>query len=184
MCIFQYRSHKITSIHDCLCLKSAYAIADCVLLLPFASILCAWLSFPITFSRKFDVLDSRRLGLRLLMSTCLRIRPSVLSAPVIIGDKLRLGAVLVLIIRPLLGDLATWSLVLRLADFNFTLRSISKETTGPFGPGIVFLLFSWNVHISFFKLVRRERKVLQSCSDSTSSSMKWIPFIFHYRCFK
>lgn len=66
-----------------------------------------------------------------------------------IGDKLRLGAVRVLSIRPLLGDLDIWSLVLRLADFNFTLRSMSKETTGPFGPGIVFLLFSWNENLSF-----------------------------------
>lgn len=95
------------------------------------------------FSRKLDEFVNRRRG-RLLISTCFRIRLNELSVPFMIGDKLRLGAVRVLSIRPLLGDLDIWSLVLRLADFNFTLRSMSKETTGPFGPGIVFLLFSWN----------------------------------------
>lgn len=72
--------------------------------------------------------------------------------PFIIGDKLRLGAVRVLIIRALRGDLAIPSVVLRLADFNFTLRSMSRETTGPLGPGIVFLLLSLTFCGAFFRV--------------------------------
>lgn len=97
-------------------------------------------SFAKLRSRKLLEPDKSLLGL--FRSTCRRIRSRLPSDPVKIGDRLTFDMIRLLTTLPFLGDLPVWSLGLRFADFSFTLRNISKETTGPFGPGIVFHLFS------------------------------------------
>lgn len=101
------------------------------------------ISFAKSRSRKLFEPDISLLGL--VKFTCRRIRSKLPSDPVRIGERVTLDAVRFLIIRPLLGDFPVWSLGLRFADFSFTLRSISRDTTGPLGPGTVFRLLSWNV---------------------------------------
>lgn len=68
-----------------------------------------------------------------------------------IGDKFKLDAVRVLIMRGLFGDRIN-SVVLRLADFNLTPRNMSNEITGPLGTGAAFFLFSLIFCGAFFRV--------------------------------
>ncbi|XP_076167944.1 uncharacterized protein LOC143147014 [Ptiloglossa arizonensis] len=100
-------------------------------LLSFVSVLCGCLSFVILTSRKFDALDKRRFGLRLLTSTCFRIRSKESSLNVKIGN--RLDPIRILIVRTFIGDFSwlfyVWQTLISHYDSMF------KDTTGFLGPG-------------------------------------------------
>lgn len=130
-------------------------------LLSFVSVLCGCLSFVILTSRKFDALDKRRFGLRLLTSTCFRIRSKESSLNVKIGN--RLDPIRILIVRTFIGDFSwlfyVWQTLISHYDSMF------KDTTGFLGPGMIFLLFSWifkSLSINYLLFIHTQvKRILQ-----------------------